>query len=51
MGFFTIIFGYYGGVETPPVVATFPNDGWIPESRDRVFISLSRERVWIAKGK
>jgi hypothetical protein len=27
------------------------NDGWITESRSRVMVPESRDRVWIAKGK
>jgi hypothetical protein len=50
MGFWQIYFALYGadGAAAPTVTV---NDGWIAESRSRVMIPESRERVWIAKGK
>ena len=32
-------------------VTTTVNDGWTAQSRSRVLIAESRNRVWIAKGK
>ena len=49
MGFWFAYMGIYGGGGTAP--ATAPNEGWIANSRPTVFISTSRERVWIAKDK
>ena len=50
MGFWQIYFALYGAdVAADPVVTV--NDGWTAQSRSRVLIPESRERVWIAKGK